>query len=157
MTIRQMAIAARQQEYERNKPTAAEIEEAHQRCHRQMAAAGHYIEGMCLNCYGEHKNDPVELSDSVVKQVKDAAFASAKDGYGWNDTDYLSPIVKSYIKTVDVDKRLASSTALQKVWKEEVDRIGWYIHSKDPSWTVWGQHFDLSILDGYRQGIDVKV
>lgn len=156
MTIRQMAIAVTEARSRTGQHTAAEIEEAHQRGHRQMAAAGHYIEGMCLNCYGEHKNDPVELSDSVVKQVKDAAFASAKDGYGWNDTDYLSPIVKSYIKTVDVDKRLASSTALQKVWKEEVDRIGWYIHSKDPSWTVWGQHFDLSILDGYRQGIDVK-
>ena len=154
MTIRQMAVAQRTQEYHRATP--AEIEAAHHRIEKQAVAMGYMIEGMCLHCYGDHKDDPVELSDPVVQQVKDAALASSKDGYGWNDTDYLSPIVKSYIKTVDVDKRLASSTALQKVWKDECDRIGWYIHSQDPSWTVWGQHFDTSILDGYKQGIDVK-
>ena len=151
MTVREMVVAQKTQEY--HKPTAAEIEAAHQRGHKMAE----HIEGMCLNCYGAHKYDKVELSDSVVQQVKDAAFASAKDGYGWNDTDYLSPIVKSYVKTVDVDKRLASSYSLQKVWREEVDRIGWYIHSKDPSWTVWGQHFDTSILDDYKQSqLDVR-
>lgn len=156
MTVREMAVAQRMQEYEKNKPTEAEKEAAHKRIDKQLQDMGYAIEGMCLNCYGAHKHDKVELPDSVVQQVKDAAFASAKDGYGWNDTDYLSPIVKSYVKTVAVDKRLASSYSLEKVWREEVDRIGWYIHSKDPSWTVWGQHFDVSILDDYKQGIDVK-
>ena len=156
MTIRQLAIAVTEARSRTGNSTAAEIEEAHQRGHRQMAAAGHYIEGMCLNCYGEHKNDPVELPDSVVQQVKDAALAAAKDDYGWNNADYVGPVVKSYIKTIDVDKRLASSTALYKVYREETDRIGWYIHSQNPNWTNWGQHYDLSILDGYRQGIDVR-
>ena len=158
MTIRQLAIAVTEARSRTGHSTAAEIEEAHQRCHRQMAAAGLYTEGMCLNCYGDHKNDPVDLPDSVVQQVKDLALTSAKDHYGWNDTPYFSNFVRSYIPTVkEVDKRLATSTALQKVWRDEVDRIGWYIHSKNPNWTNWGQHFDLSILDDYRQGIDVKV
>lgn len=155
MTIRQMAVAQRTQAYNATKPTAAEIEEAHQRGHKYAAAMGS-VEGLCSDCYGSHKHDDVELPDSVVQQVKDAALASAKDNYGWNDTDYLSPIIKSYVKTVDVDKQLASSYSLQRVWRNEVDRIGQYIHSQDPNWTVWGQHFDTSILDGYKQGIDVK-
>ena len=154
MTIREMVIAQKTQEYHRATP--AEIEAAHKRMDKQLQDMGFAIEGMCVNCYGDHENDPVELSASVIQQVKDAALESSKDGYGWNDTDYLSPIVKSYIKTVDVDKRLASSKALQQVWFEECDRIGWYIHSKDPNWTTWGQHFDTSILDDYKQGIDVK-
>ena len=146
MTVRQMAVAQRMQEY--NKQTVPATRDGH----RHLLG----LEGMCVNCYGSHKDDPVELSASVVQQVKDAALASAKDNYGWNDTPYLSNIVKSYVPTVAVDERLASSWALQRVWREEVDRIGQYIHSKDPNWTVWGQHFDLSILDDYKQGIDVK-
>ena len=51
---------------------------------------------------------------------------------------------------------MAASQTMQKVWQDEVDRIGQYIHSKDPNWTTWGQKFDLSILDDYKQGIDVK-
>ena len=156
MTVRQMAVAQRMQEYNATKPTETEKEAAHKRMDKQLQDMGFAIEGMCLHCYGDHKNDEVELSDSVVQQVKDAALASKKDGYGWNSTDYLSPLIKSYIQTIDVDKRLAASTALQQVWKDESDRIGWSIHSQDPNWTTWGQHFDYSNLDGYKQGIDVK-
>jgi hypothetical protein len=112
------------------------------------------IEGMCLNCYGEHANDIVELPDSVTQQIKNAALRSAKDGYGVNDRDDLSSLVKSYIRTVPVDKRLATSRTMQKTWFAEVDRIGQYIHSQDPNWKVWGQKYDLSILDNYQQGID---
>ncbi|MBD5148010.1 MAG: hypothetical protein HDT19_04390 [Oscillibacter sp.] len=118
MTVGEMAVAQRMQEYEKSKPTEAEKEAAHKRIDKQLQDMGYAIEGMCLNCYGAHKHDKVELPDSVVQQVKDAAFASAKDGYGWNDTDYLSPIVKSYVKTVAVDKRLASSYSLEKVWRK---------------------------------------
>ena len=100
----------------------AEKEAAHKRFDKQLQAMGIAIEGMCYNCYGDHKDDPVELSDSVVQRVKDAAFASAKDNYGYNDTDYLSPIVKSYVQTVDVDKRPASSRALQQVWFDEAGK-----------------------------------
>ena len=92
----------------------------------------------------------------MIQQVKDAVFASVKEDYGYNDSHPLSDIIKSYVQTVDVDKRLASSRALNRAWFDEVDRIGQYIHSKDPNWTNWGQKFDLSILDGYKQGIDVK-
>lgn len=153
MTVRQMVVAQMTQQSGIGQHTAAEIEEAHQRGHKQ---AGH-IEGMCLACYGAHKDDPVELEDSAVQKVKDLALTSAKDSYGWNSTPYLNDFIKSYVQTVgQVDKRLATSRALTEVWFDEVDRIGWYIHSKDPNWTNWGQHFDLSILDDYKQGIDVK-
>ena len=152
MTIREMTIAQWKQERNTGTHTAAEIAEAHQRAHKQAGT----IEGMCMDCYKDHIHDEVALPGSVIQQVKDAAFVSKKDSYGWNDTDYLSPIVKSYIQTIEPEKRIASSRALQKVWREESDRIGWYIHSKDPSWTNWGQKFDLSILDDYKQGIDIK-
>jgi hypothetical protein len=109
---------------------------------------------MCLNCYGEHANDTVDLPESVTQQIKNAALRSAKDGYGVNDRDDLSSLVKSYIRTVPVDKRLATSRTMQRTWFDEVDRIGQYIHSQDPSWKVWGQKYDLGILDNYQQGID---
>ena len=47
MTIRQMAAAQRMQEYNNQKPTAAEIEDAHQRGHKYAAAMGS-VEGLCL-------------------------------------------------------------------------------------------------------------
>ena len=146
MTIRQIAMAQRTQEYNEQKASATKDG------HRHLLG----LEGMCVNCYGSHKNDDVDLPASVIQQVKDTALTSAKDNYGWNDTPYLSNFVKSYVPTVAVDERLATSWALQRVWREEVDRIGQYIHSKDPNWITWGQKFDLSILDDYKQGIDVK-
>ena len=147
MTIRQMAAAQRTQESTVSKTDSATGG------HRHMPGE---IDGMCLNCYGEHKHDKFDLPDSVSTQLKDPVLKSLKDGYGWNDTDYFSPIVKNYIVTVDPEKRMAASQTMQKVWQDEVDRIGQYIHSKDPNWTTWGQKFDLSILDDYKQGIDVK-
>ena len=152
MTIRQMALVQSIQKSGPGYHTAAEIEEAHRSAHKQAGT----IEGMCVNCYGDHIHDKVELSDSAVQQVKDLVLTSAKDGYGWNDTPYLNDFTRSYVQTVAVDKRLATSRALQQTWREEVNRLGWYIHSKNPNWTSWGQPFNLSILDDYKQGIDVK-
>ena len=151
MTVREMVTAQYAERYSRNR---ASMQDGECGCKRFGAAYG--IEGMCMTCYGEHAHDAVELSDSVVQQVKAAALQAAKDGYGVSDTDYLGTIIRNYVQTVDVDKRLASKNALQEIWFEEVDRIGWYIHSKDPSWTMWGQAYDTSILGNYQQGIDVK-
>lgn len=69
----------------------------------------------------------------------------AKDNYGWNDTPYLNNFIRSYIPTVsNVDKRLATSAALTKVWREEVDRIGWYIYSQDPNCISLGDWYGFT-------------
>ena len=69
MTVRQMAVAQRRQEFNASKPTEAEKEAAHKRIDKQLQEMGFAIEGMCSNCYGAHENDPVELPDSVIQQV----------------------------------------------------------------------------------------
>ena len=152
MTVRELVTAQYAEQYSRTRANAQQG--TGHKCGYKFGPA-YGIEGMCMTCYGEHAHEIVEVSDKVVQQVKDAALQSAKDGYGYNDTDYLSRIIRNYIQTVDVDKRLASKYTLQQIWSAEADRIGRYIHSQDPNWTMWGQAYDTSILDNYQQGIDV--
>ena len=153
MTVRQMVTAQYAEQYSRARANAQQG--TGHKCGYKFGPA-YGIEGMCMTCYGEHAHEIVEVSDSVVQQVKAAALKSAKENYGIRSgPDDLGNIIKSYIQTVDVDKRLASSWTLQQIWFAEVDRIGQYIHSQDPSWTMWGQAYDTSILDNYQQGIDV--
>lgn len=153
MTVREMVTAQYAERYSSNRANAQQGEDV---CGCERFGDAYGIKGMCMSCYGEHAHEIVEVSDEVVQQVKAAALQSSKDGYGHNDTDYLNSIIRSYIQTVDVDKRLASSWTLTQIWFDEVDRIGQYIHSQDPSWTMWGQAYDTSILDNYQQGVDVK-
>lgn len=153
MTVREMATAQLAERY--NSTRANAQQGTGHKCGYKFGPA-YGIEGMCMTCYGEHAHEITDVSDEVTKQVKAAALQAAKDGYGVSDTDYINSIIRSYIQTVPVDKRMASAYTLQELWFEEVDRIGWYIHSQDPSWTMWGQAYDTSILDNYQQGVDVK-
>lgn len=156
MTVREIVTAQYAEQYSRTRANAQQGEDECV-CKRFAKLGEAYgIEGMCMSCYGEHAREIVEVSDEVTQQIKAAALKCAKENYGIRSgPDDLGDIIKSYIKTVDVDKRLASSWTLQQIWYDEVDRIGWYIHSQDPSWTMWGQAYDTSILDNYQQGFDV--
>lgn len=51
----------------------------------------------------------------------------------------------------------AAFNTINKVWENKMDRIGGYIKEKDPNWTVWGDRFDVSILDDYKAGLNVWV
>ena len=158
MTVREMVTAQYAERYSRSRANAQQGEhECACKRFRHLGEAYAGIEGMCMSCYGEHAREIVEVSDEVTQQIKDAALKCAKENYGIRSgPDDLGDIIKNYIRTVDVDRRLASSWTLQQIWYAEVDRIGWYIHSQDPSWTMWGQAYDTSILDNYQQGVDVK-
>ena len=158
MTVREMVTAQAAERYSRSR---ANVQQGEHECackrFRHLGEAYAGIEGLCMNCYGEHAHEITDVSNEVVQQIKDAALRAAKENYGMRSgPNEMAEITKSYIRTLPVDKRMAAQNTLRQVWYEELDRIGHYIHSQDPSWTVWGQAYDTSILDNYQQGVDVK-
>ena len=53
------------------------------------------------------------------------------------------------------EQRLSASWTLNEIFHSEATRLGEYVHQQDPNWD-WGKPFDTSILDGYRQGVDMQ-
>ena len=158
MTVREMVTSQLAERYNRSRANAQQGEhECACKRFRHLGEAYAGIEGLCMNCYGEHAHEITDVSDAVVQQMKDTALRAAKENYGMQSgPNEMAELIKSYVRTLPVDKRMAAKYTLQEIWFAEVDRIGWYIHSQDPSWTMWGQAYDTSILDNYQQGVDVK-
>ena len=108
--------------------------------------------GMSLNDTDDYRKI-VPVDESVVKQVKGIAMAHMKQGFGTSDGEDISSAIRSYVMTLDPEKRLSASWTLNEIFHSEATRLGEYVHQADPSWT-WGKPFDTSILDGYTSGVD---
>lgn len=104
----------------------------------------------------------VSLSDETTKKIQELALMDAKNSAGPQEngvsaasrTDRLS-VIQEEVQKFAPSKRAAALNTINKVWESELDRIGAYIREKDPSWTAWGDEFDVSILDGYKAGVNV--
>ena len=110
--------------------------------------------GMSLNDTDDYRK-MVPVDESVVKQVKGIAMAHMKRGFGTSDGEDISSAIRSYVMTLDPEKRLSASWTLNEIFHSEATRLGEYVHQADPSWT-WGKPFDTSILDGYTSGVDFQ-
>lgn len=110
--------------------------------------------GMSLNDTDDYRK-MVPVDESVVKQVKGIAMAHMKQGFGTSDGEDISSAIRSYVMTLDPEKRLSASWTLNEIFQSEATRLGEYVHQADPSWT-WGKPFDTSILDGYTSGVDFQ-
>jgi len=109
----------------------------------------------------------VSLSDETTKKIQEMALMDAKNSAGKNggvDMTNTSVSSRDRLSTIQEEvqkyapsKRAAALNTINKVWESELDRIGSYIKEKDPNWTIWGDQFDVSILDDYKAGVNVWV
>lgn len=110
--------------------------------------------GMSLNGAGDYRK-LVPVDEGVARQVKQLAFEHMKSGYGVSDGEDVSAAIRNYTMTLSPEKRLSASWTLNEIFHSEAARLGEFVHQRDPSWD-WGKPFDTSILDGYRQGVDMQ-
>lgn len=112
----------------------------------------------------------VPLSDETTKKIQALALEDAKNSAGAQEggeaegadqpalsrTDRIS-LVQDEVQKYAPSKRSAALNTINKVWQSELDRIGEHIKQKDPDWTIWGDKFDVSILDDYKAGVNIWV
>ena len=110
--------------------------------------------GMSLNDAGDYRK-MVPVDEGVGGQVKQIAFDHMKYGFGVSDGEDISRVIRDYTMSLAPEKRLSASWTLNEIFHSEAARLGEYVHQQDPSWD-WGKPFDTSILDGYRQGMDMQ-
>lgn len=112
----------------------------------------------------------VTLSDETTKKIQALALEDARSSAGVQqsgETDAANTPVLSRMDRLNMiqeevqkfapSKRAAAFNTMNKVWENELERIGTHIKEKDPNWTIWGDKFDVSILDDYKAGINMWV
>ncbi len=110
--------------------------------------------GMSLNDAGDYRKI-VPVDEGVARQVRQIAFDHMKNGCGVSDGEDISKVIRDYTMSLAPEKRLSASWTLNEIFHSEAARLGDYVHQHDPSWD-WGKPFDTSILDGYRQGVEMQ-
>lgn len=109
----------------------------------------------------------VSLSDETTKKIQALALEDAKNSAGPQEggeantsalsrADRLS-MVQDEVQKFAPSRRAAALNTINKVWQNELDRIGEHIKEKDPNWTVWGDKFDVGVLDDYKAGVNIWV
>ena len=99
----------------------------------------------------------IPVSKEAEQAVRDMALEDMKKYYGMSgpDGNNLGNFIKSYYKQVPISDRSNASWTLQQIHREEAYRLCDFVSARVPGWQI-GQWFDTSILDEYRQGVDVK-
>lgn len=110
--------------------------------------------GMSLNDAGDYRK-MVPVDEGVVQQIKQVAFDHMKNGLGVSDGEDISKVIRDYACSLAPEQRLSASWTLNEIFHSEATRLGEYIHQQDPAWD-WGKPFDTSILDSYRQSVDMQ-
>ena len=112
------------------------------------------VPGMSLNDGGDYRK-MVPVDEGTAQQVRQIAFAHMKKGYGVSDGEDISQVIRNYTMSLAPEHRLSASWTLNEIFHSEAVRLGEFVHQHDPDWD-WGKPFDVSILDGYRQGMDIQ-
>lgn len=110
--------------------------------------------GMSLNDAGDYRK-MIPVDEGVAQQVRQIALDHMKNGYGVSDGEDISKVIRDYTMSLAPEKRLSASWTLNEIFHSEAARLGEFVHQHDPNWD-WGKPFDTSILDGYRQGVDLQ-
>ena len=114
-------------------------------------------EGMDITGMKESDFKIIPVSKEVETQIRDMTFNNMKKYYGMSapSGNDLGDMIKSYVMTLPPKDRANAGYTLNQVHREEAVRLQDFVKSRVPGWQL-GQHFDTSILNEYRQGIDVK-
>ena len=136
----------------------------------QMSLSGNFAQLQAIAESLTSRLQTVSLSDETTKRIQDLALRDARNSAGTQEggeadaanTSALSrkdrfDMIQGEVRKFAPSKRAAAFNTINKVWENEMDRIGAYIKEKDPNWTIWGDKFDASILDDYKAGINVWV
>jgi len=133
----------------------------------QTALSGSFAQLQALADSLVSRLQTVSLPDETTKRIQELALMDAKNSAGTReDGEANMPVlsqkdrlglVQGEIRKFAPSKRAAAFNTINKVWENEMDRIGAYIKEKDPDWIAWGDKFDVSILDDYKAGINVWV
>ena len=110
----------------------------------------------------------VSLSDETTKKIQELALMDAKNSAGTQENGEVSntsalsqkdriSMIQEEVQKFAPSRRTAAFNTINKVWENEMDRIGEYIKEKDPNWAAWGDEFDVSILDDYKAGVNMWV
>lgn len=110
--------------------------------------------GMSLNDSGDWRK-LVPVDEKAAQRVRQIAFDHMKNGYGVSNGEDISSAIRDYTMSLSPEERLSASWTLNEIFHNEASRLGEFVHQHDSSWD-WGKPFDTSILDDYRQGVDVK-
>lgn len=112
----------------------------------------------------------VSLSDETTKKIQELALEDAKNSAGAREGGETDPantsansrkdrlsMIQEEVQKFAPSKRAAAFNTINKVWENELERIGAHIKEKDPTWTIWGDKFDVGVLDDYKAGVNVWV
>ena len=134
----------------------------------QTALSGSFEELQAIAESLVNRLQTVSLSDETTKKIQELALMDAKNSAGAQEDgeaanasallqkDRLS-MIQEEIRKFAPSKRTAAFNTINKVWENEMDRIGAYIKERDPDWATWGDKFDASILDDYKPGVNMWV
>lgn len=136
----------------------------------QAALSGNFAQLQALAESCVSRLQTVSLSDETTKKIQELALSDAKNSAGAQEsgkadaanTSALSQknrlsMIQEEVQKFAPSKRAAAFNTINRVWENELERIGAYIKEKDSDWTVWGDKFDISILDDYEAGVNVWV
>lgn len=133
----------------------------------QTALTGNFAQLQAVAENAVSRSQTVPLSDETTKKIQELALADAKNSAGTQEggeantpsftgTDRLD-MIQDEVQKFAPSRRAAALNTINRVWQSELDRIGEHIREKDPNWTVWGDQFDVSVLDDYKAGINMWV
>ena len=98
----------------------------------------------------------IPVSKEIEQKVRNRVFENMKYRYGMTGTgNEYGEMVHSYLMSIPAGDRRDAAYTINQIHFDEVDKIYAFVKSHIPGWHS-GQVFDTSILDAYRQGVDVK-
>ena len=98
----------------------------------------------------------ISVSKKIEQKVRNRVFENMKYRYGMTGTgNEYGEMVHSYLMSIPAKDRRDAAYTIDQIHFDAVDKINAFVKSRVPGWQP-GQAFDTSILDEYRQGVDVK-
>ena len=98
----------------------------------------------------------VPVDEGVANKIKSLVFESMKKNCGMSDGEIESEIIRNYVMSLPPEERAAAGWTLNQISLQEADRLGEYVHQRDPSWN-WGKPVKPDILDDYKSGMNILI
>ncbi len=98
----------------------------------------------------------IPVDKNLEQQMKDIAMDHMRKYYGMSGGHGdAAEAIKAYLFKIPAADRINAGWTLQQIHLSEARKLNDFVKSRVPGWEV-GRPFDTSILDEYKQGIDIK-
>lgn len=98
----------------------------------------------------------VPVDEGVANKIKSLVFERMEKNGGMSGGEIESEIIKDYVMSLPPEERAAAGWTLNQISLQETDRLGEYVHQRDPSWN-WGKPVKPGILDDYKSGMNILI